>query len=159
MLVLDDAEVGHCESAVADAAQHLELGRRCPRIDDRHFAALQLGDDQVVDRHVGEVEAVAGGIKPNNVGGRRVDEEHTACGAIDWGRSGCRSGCRRHCVNGDPRQGMELRVGEGDSTLEFDTAGEGAGQAGVVINGHLIGHIITAQIDIRGVIRLGGSTH
>jgi hypothetical protein len=54
---------------------------------------------------------------------------------------------------------MELRVGEGDSTLEFDTAGEGAGQAGVVINRHLIGHIITAQIDIGGVIRLGGSSH
>ena len=62
-------------------------------------------------------------------------------------------------MDGDPRQGIELRIGERDSTLEFDAAGEGAGEAGVVINRHLVGHIITAQIDIGGVIWLGGSTH
>ena len=34
-----------------------------------------------------------------------------------------------NCVNGDPRQSIKLSVGERNTTLEFDTAGEGAGEA------------------------------
>ena len=95
MLVHHDTEVGHREVAVADTAQHLELGCRCPRIDDRHLAGLGLGDDQVVDRHVREVEAVAGGIESHDVVGGRVGEEHTSRRAVGRGRRGRRSGCGR----------------------------------------------------------------
>ena len=168
MLVLDDAEVGHRDVAVADAPQYLELGCRCPRIDDRHLAGLRLGDDQVVDRQVTEVEAVAGGIEPHDVVGRRIDEEHTACGAIDWRRCGCRGGggcgswrwhwARRQARNGDPRQSIKLSVGERNTTLELDTAGEGTGQTRIVINRHLVGDVITAQINVRKVIRLRRTT-
>ena len=110
-----------------------------------------------MDRHIGEVEAVAGGIEPNDVGRRRVDEEHTARGATDW--CGCGCGCGRHCVNGDPRQGIELHISESNTTFEFDAAGKGTGEAGVVIEGYLIGNVVSAQIDIGEVIRLGGPTH
>ena len=72
VLVLDDAEVGHREVAVADTAQHLKLGDIRPRIDDRYLAGLGFGDDQVVDRYGTEVDAVAGRIESHNVVGRRV---------------------------------------------------------------------------------------
>ena len=62
-------------------------------------------------------------------------------------------------MNGDPGEGIELRIGERHTTLEFDAAGEGTGEASVVIEGHLIGDVITAQIDIGGIVGLLGATH
>ena len=132
VFVLDDAEVGHREVAVADTAQHLELGCRCPRIDDRHLAGLRLGDDQVVDRHFTEVEAVAGGIETHDVCSRRIDEKHTARGAIDWCRRGCgsRSGSgsgRRSRSRSRSRSWSGRRAADERDVAEHSRAAAGGG--------------------------------
>ena len=103
VLVLHDAEVRHREVAVGDPADHLILGRRRPGVHERHLAAREFADDQVVNRDGTKVEPVAGRIEAHDVFTRRADREHAARHTIArrgrrrGSRCRCRCRCRRRC--------------------------------------------------------------